>query len=266
MSYLSKILAVCAFEFRRSMTFGRLTAFFVLTLFPPVMVLLVSRVSSLSDFRFLVILLTFIVSALALLLWATPNVYSELESRNWTFLTSRPDGRVALVLGKYLAASISAITVSLGAISISLLIVIATQARHRPDVLREIAEFAPKIAVLAVVACLEYAAAFSLIGVFFQRRAMVVGAIYAVGFEIFVGSVPAIISKFTIRYHLVAIAITWFGWFLPGRAPDEDVMIALFKELPLWANIAALVAIPIAAMAATMYICRYREYITVDEV
>jgi ABC-type transport system involved in multi-copper enzyme maturation permease subunit len=41
---------------------------------------------------------------LALMLWATPMVHSELEARTWPYLAVRPGGKTAVLLGKYLSA------------------------------------------------------------------------------------------------------------------------------------------------------------------
>jgi hypothetical protein len=119
---IPQILSVCLFEFKRSLTVGRLTAYFVLSLFPPAMVLLIANVSAFHAYQIIVMFLTYVVCILSLLLWATPNVYSELESRNWLFITTRPHGRTSLLLGKFLAAVLSATLVCFIAVALSCLI------------------------------------------------------------------------------------------------------------------------------------------------
>ncbi len=263
---IPQILSVCLFEFRRSLTFGRILAFAILSLFPPAMVLLISQVSALTEYKPLIMFLTYIVLILALLLWATPNVYSELESRNWLFLTSRPRGRVSLLLGKYLAAGLSSFIVCSVAITLSVMIVGMTQVRFRPDILKELAAFYPKLTLISLVACFEYAAVFSLIGVLFQRRAMVIATIYALGFELLFAFIPALITKFSVRYHLVGISFAWMGWFLPGNKPPDELIEIWITNLPVWVNILVLALIPLLVCAIAIYVIRNREYLTVEEV
>ena len=60
----------------------------------------------------LILLLVGLVTVLSLLLWATPNVHSELEGKSWVFIASRPGGRISNFLGKYMAAVYSSFLVS----------------------------------------------------------------------------------------------------------------------------------------------------------
>jgi ABC-type transport system involved in multi-copper enzyme maturation permease subunit len=266
MMSIPQILSVCAFELRRSLTVGRIFAFLVLSLFPPAMVLLISRVSPHLEHQFLIMLLTYIVSILALLLWATPNVYAELESRNWLFLTTRPRGRTSLLFGKYLAAGISGTAVGFIALSLSVLVIATTVGRFRSDVLSELVHFWSRFSIITLIANFEYAAVFSLIGVLFQRKAMIVATIYAMGFELLFAIVPALITKFSVRYHLLGLSLAWVGWFFPGEKWDQELYEMWLADLPLWANILVLGSLPFFVLAAAAYIIRVREYITVDEI
>jgi hypothetical protein len=263
---ISQTLSICLFEFKRSLTFGRLIAYFVLALFPPAMILLIAKVSALNHYKPNIMFLTFVVCILALLLWATPNVYSELESRNWLFVTTRPRGRLSILLGKFLAASLSAMLVCFVAIWLSCGIVLLFVGRHRADVWTDVASFLPKFTIIAMIACLEYSAVFSLIGVLFQRRAMVIAAVYALANEMLFALIPALISQFSIRYHLLGLSLSWLGWFLPVPQPDIDVMEMWFASLPLWANLLVLAVVPFVLLAGAGYVIRNREYITADEV
>lgn len=263
---LPQILSVCLFEFKRSLTFGRMTAYVVLSLFPPAMALLISNVSAFNAYQVVIIFLTYVVCILSLLLWATPNVYSELESRNWLFITTRPRGRISILLGKFLAAALSAALVCAIAISLSCVVVAITVGRFRSDILLDLASFWPKFIVIAAIASFNYAAVFSFIGVLFQRRAMVIAAVYVLGNEFLFGLIPALISQFSVRYHLVGLTLGWLGWFIQEEKPEPEIYETWIAALPVWANILVLAAVPIAFLSASAYIIRNREYITVDEV
>jgi ABC-type transport system involved in multi-copper enzyme maturation permease subunit len=230
------------------------------------MVLLIANVSAFHAYQIIVMFLTYVVCILSLLLWATPNVYSELESRNWLFITTRPHGRTSLLLGKFLAAVLSATLVCFIAVALSCLIVALTVGRFRSDVMTELASFFPKFMVIAGVACVEYAAVFSLIGVLFQRRAMVIATVYALANELLLASVPALVSQFSVRYHLVGLTLGWLGWFLPTPKPDDEMIELVIAALPLWVNLLVLALLPFFLLAVSIYVIRNREYITVDEV
>ena len=105
MQLLRSILATTRFEMFRVLTFQRLGFTAVLALFPPFML---SVVMLSEPLREVAVVMTAVFSGtvclLSLLLWATPNVYSELEGRSWTFVTSRPYGRWSILFGKYLLA------------------------------------------------------------------------------------------------------------------------------------------------------------------
>lgn len=262
---IPQVLSVCLFEFKRSLTFGRLMAYLILSLFPPAMVLLISRVSYMTGYKVVIMFLTYVVCVLSLLLWATPNVYSELESRNWLFVTTRPAGRMSILFGKFLAAAISACLVCTVAISLSSLVVILNAGASRGDIIRDMLQFWPIFMAISWIASIEYAAVFSFFGVMFQRRAMVVATVYALANEIIVAIIPALITQFSVRFHIIGISLAWLGWFLPIPEPDVEFKEIWYLTTPVWIHILVLGLIPILFLIASSYVIRNRQYITVDE-
>jgi hypothetical protein len=266
MPLIKQSIAVMLFEFRRSMSLGRLSAFWVLSLFPPAMVLLISFMAfDVPSYPVIILFLTFIVCILALLLWATPNVYAELENRNWVFLASRPRGRVALLIGKWLAALSAAIIVCSLAVVLCWTVVALRSEMFRSEGIAWISRTCLVSIGFWAIACVNYAALFSLLGVIFQRRAMVIATVYTVLNECVLAFVFALVSKFSIRYHLIAVAYSMFGWIFPFRRPDDELMETMFLGLPLWVNYLLLAVIPAGCLLAASFIIRYRQYITIDE-
>ena len=99
----------------------------VLAGFPPTMVAVIGfSGQSIPISDLLIMVLVSIVAFLSQLLWATPNIYTELEGKSWIFVASRPRGRTALFLGKYLSAVGFSFAVCF--ISISLCLAIRTYA------------------------------------------------------------------------------------------------------------------------------------------
>ena len=259
MKWLSRILATAQFELKRSMTIQRLSAFAVLSIFPPAMTMLIMYGPGLETGEPVVLLLTYMVLILSLMLWATPNVYSELENRSWTFVTARPGGRISVLLGKWLASTVSSMIVCIVAISLCMIAIQGQAGFENP--LRTWGIFI----LLSCVACNVYASIFSLIGVLFQRRAMIFAAGYTLVSELLLASVPALVSKFTMRYHLLGLTDKLLGWFLPGERLDDETLNMFISSWPQWAHWAVLLIVPVFVLSIAAYVIRYREYITTAE-
>ncbi len=269
-NWLNGTLATCSFELRRSFTFQRTAVSVMLALFPPVMMGLLilgtemsgaaqARSGILEFSKIITVLLVSLVCLLSLLLWATPNVYSELEGKSWSFIASRPGGRISIFLGKYLAAFLVSFAISLSAISMCVILADARLGIEDPQGLW--------LALCGVYffACIVYAAVFSLIGTLFIKRAMVVAAGYVVGSDIIMASIPgALINKITIRHHLQEIGINWIGWFVPGST-EEEFRQVFGQGMPVMMHVLIIVGITLAALALGGWMIVNREYITSDQ-
>ena len=269
-NWLNGALATCSFELRRSFTFQRTAVSVVLALFPPVMMGLLILGTEMSgepqaragiqEFsKLITILLVSLVCILSLLLWATPNVSSELEGKSWNFVASRPGGRISIFLGKFLASFLISFAISVSAISLCILL---ANARLGIDDAQSL-----WLALCGVyfLACNAYAAVFSLIGTFFIKRAMVVGAGYIIGSDLVMASIPsALINKITIRHHLQEIGINWIGWFIPGST-EQEFREVFGQGMPVIAHILIVVGITVVSLALGAWIIVNREYITSDQ-
>lgn len=269
---LNGALATCSFELRRSFTFQRTAVSLVLSAFPPVMLGLLilgmemsgaeqARTMIQESVTILTTLLVSLVCLLSLLLWATPNVYSELEGKSWSFIASRPGGRISIFLGKFLASFVVSFTLSM--LAITMCVTLAATRLHIVD--PQMLWFS--LGGVYLFGCAVYAAVFSLIGTFFIKRAMVVAAGYFIGSDIVIASIPgALINKLTIRYHLQEIGIAWLGWFFPGGTSEEQYREVFGEALPIGVHVGAVILITVLALAAGIWIIVNREYITSDQV
>ena len=259
MILLRSIIATVIFEFKRSLSTQRLMLAAVLSLFPPTMLFFTSvSGSQLPITDLFILILVGIVSILAQLLWATPNVYSELEGKSWIFLASRPRGRIALFLGKYASSVIFSYGICVIAITLCLFIKTyvppASWANPIPDWIG--------LNGIALISCIAYSAIFSLIGTLFEKRAMVLGAAYVGVAEITIATVPAIINKFTARLHLQGIASHWLGWLHP-LTPDEYA--TLYGDYSAGFHLICLGAGVVIVLAAGCFAIMTRQYITAEE-
>ena len=265
----------CLFELRRSLNIQRAGASIMLTLFPPTMLGLLVFGAVVNDHRmrghtqasvavaeialFLIILMVGLVLLLSLMLWATPNVNSELEGKSWSFIACRPGGRLAIFLGKMLTSTIVAFLVSTVAMTICLVIAYFQFGLANP----------PKtwfaLARVFLLASAVYSAIFSMIGTIFIKRAMVVSASYLIGSELLLASLPgSLINKLTLRYHLQELGIEWVGWFVPQmRLQDYEMIYG--KGLPMWGHLSILLGIGLLATLIGCYIITNREYVVSDQ-
>lgn len=263
MGELRRILAVCRFELARSWTWRRAIVSLVLALFPPVMLGLITYYARLDGdaeaaefFVFVMIFLVGLVCVLSLLLRASTNVYTELEEKSWIFVATRPLGRVSMILGKYLAAVLSSFAICVVAITLSM--ALGEQIGAFSDVVHS---WLTTLATFGV-ATAAYAAVYSLIGAVFYRRAMVLAAGYTLLFELFLANVPALISRFTVRYHVQELGLRWIGWFPP--IPQDDFRIA-FPLQPMWIHWMAIVLFIGISLTVACLMVVHREFITADE-
>ncbi|HUP78403.1 MAG TPA: hypothetical protein VM260_07530, partial [Pirellula sp.] len=124
-------VGVFKLELVRTMTFGRIMAWFAMALFPPTLVGIASWQIGLHESTnelamnfgyifMLFLLIPQVVTVLGLLLWATPIVHSELEAQTWVYAVVRPGARRAVLLGKYCIAVLWTFSCSCVAVTIAI--------------------------------------------------------------------------------------------------------------------------------------------------
>ena len=263
--------ATCMFELRRSMSAQRISVSIGMALFPPAMLSLLifgAKVSSadggaqmIDSAQFLAVFLTALVLLLSLLLWATPNVYSELEGKSWLFVASRPAGRTLIFLGKFMASVVVSLAICFTAITLCVLVIRSTNETINPIRLWL------SMNVVYFLATLIYAAVFSLIGVVFVKRAMVVGAGFLIGFDVFLATLPgALINRFTVRHHLQEIGIATMGWFFPANAGSEQDYRNIYgQEWATWIHVTIVLSVTLLLLIIGTKVISSREYVTADQ-
>ena len=260
MKIFSRAFATCQFELKRSLTPQRISVSSILAVFPPMMLILMMSITRAGNVfgitEFAIVFLVALVCLLSLLLWATPNVSAELEGRSWMFIASRPQGRIANLLGKYFATVIFSFTICLVATSICVPIAVLL------DQLDDPVHLWLTYNAVFLLACMTYGATLSLIGTIFYRRSMVIGAAYIIAFEAIVGRIPAIVGKLSASYHLQNLGMHW--------NPRLRLQIGSLLEFPTilidqWISFAALGAITLIALIAACIVIATRQYVSADE-
>jgi ABC-type transport system involved in multi-copper enzyme maturation permease subunit len=247
---------VFAFEWRRTMRWGRLPIMASLALFPAAILWIIRYQGGTLDQQSeplaiaLFVLIPEIVCLLGLLLWATPVIPSEVENKTWTYLAVRPAGKGPILLGKYAAAVLwTAVT---GWLSLAACLALL----RGPSALAT----AKVIAALVPLSSISYGALFVLLGVIFLRRGMMVAVAYTL-FEFFLRMIPATVKELTVQYHLQSLLVRWMHWDL-GRLNQFHS----FGSGPAWHYVLGLVAYTAILLGAAVAILRWRELVTVTEV
>lgn len=249
---LGNIGAVFAFEWRRALSPGRIAWWLVLAGFPVFLAAVVRMNTGGQPPReawaiFLFILIPMLVTMLGTLLWTAPAVSTELERKSWVYIAIRPDGRTAMLLGKYLAGVAWVIPAALAGLLLSLVIL------GPEDFLRLLVTMIG----LTILACPSYAAAYLLIGVLFPQRAMVLAVAYSLIFEVVISWIPAMVNQLTVQWRLRSLLCYWY---------DIEFMESVnFSTPPAWVHVLLLIIYPIALLTISVYIIRRREFSSASE-
>ncbi|MDA1233142.1 MAG: hypothetical protein O2856_20450, partial [Planctomycetota bacterium] len=112
---MNALRAVFVYEWKRSLTLGRIGWWYAMAAFPIMITILMRTIGDIEDDLdiaaqksiwsvALYILIPGVCVGLSVLLTAAPAVASELEQRSWTYLATRPNGIFWLLLGKFLVS------------------------------------------------------------------------------------------------------------------------------------------------------------------
>ncbi len=242
-NWINGSIATCAFELKRSFTFQRNAVTAVLALFPPLMITILILAPKALDEPGIPYVEVVLIVLVALV---------------WTFISSRPGGRVSNFMGKFVAAVLSSFAVSFIAITLSVAIISQISTVEVKQPLRL---WATLSGIFFIASC-AYGAVFSMIGTVTYRRAMVVGVAYVMAWEGAVANLPALINRLTIRYHLQSLAMEWLAWVFPV---DRQGYTLYYGDIKVGMHLAFIGLITIASLCFGCYVIVNRQYITNDE-
>ena len=163
--------------------------------------------------------LRFIIPVLGVF-YGTALMADEIEDKTITYLFTRPIPRGAVLLGKYLAYVVCTSLVVLPSVMLVyfLLIPFNQVAATFGNLLTDLALLGLGLAVFGAV--------FALVGAFFKRP-LVIGLVFAFGWEQVAMALPGYVKRFTIAYYLQAL--------VPHAMPSEgvvSVLQGLFRDTP----------------------------------
>ncbi len=179
------------------------------------------RVAGLNVFGVMiwVLFLRFIIPVLGVF-YGTALMADEIEDKTITYLFTRPIARGAVLLGKYLAYVVCTSLVVLPSVMLVYFLLVP---------FREIgASFGQLLTDLGLLGLglAVYGAVFAFVGSFFKRP-LVIGLVFAFGWEQVAMALPGYMKQFTIAYYLQAL--------VPHAMPSEgvvSVLQGLFRDAP----------------------------------
>jgi ABC-type transport system involved in multi-copper enzyme maturation permease subunit len=179
------------------------------------------RVVGISVFGIMIwmLYLRFIVPVLGVF-YGTSLMADEVEDKTITYLFTRPVSHGAVLIGKYLAYVLCTSLVVLPSVMAVyfLLIPFRTVASTFGQLLTDLGLLGLGLAV--------YGAVFAFVGAFFKRP-LVIGLVFAFGWEQVAMALPGYMKRFTIAYYLQAL--------VPHAMPSEGVITmlqGLFRDTP----------------------------------
>ena len=166
-----------------------------------------------------VLFLRFIVPVLGVF-YGTALMADEVEDKTITYLFTRPISRGAVLVGKYLAYLVCTLLVVLPSVMIVyfLLVPFSELPATFGNLLVDLGLLALGLAV--------YGGVFAFVGAFFKRP-LVIGLVFAFGWEQIVMALPGSLKQFTIAYYLQAL--------VPHALPADGVaglLQGMFRETP----------------------------------
>ena len=254
----SSILAVFRFEWRRSWSPFRIVSWMILALFTPALFLIVSRgsASAPNDIVLgmsLFFLVPEVTCLLGLLLWASPLVFSELESHAWLYLAARPHGPVHALIGKYLNALVWTFSAALASITLT--------AKLGEYYLPDPFHWWAVLTGLAALSTVTYGALFCLFAVIWPKRSMVLAVVYVIVFEFLISFLPATINRLTVQFRLRNLLVDGMDWrrIVERHAPNFQLLLGDARP---WFHGLSLIAMAGLYLGLAVWLVSRREYLT----
>jgi ABC-type transport system involved in multi-copper enzyme maturation permease subunit len=183
--------------------------------------------------------------------YGTALVADEVEDKTITYLFTRPVRRGAVLVGKYLAYLVCTALVVLPSVLVVYFLIVP---------FREVgASFAALVADLALLALglAAYGALFALVGTV-MRRPILVGLMFAFGWEQLAVLLPGYLRWFTLAHYLQSL--------VPHAMPADSSVVFLMQSVmadpaSAWVSVVGLVGVSLASLLLAVRVVEWREYV-----
>jgi len=183
--------------------------------------------------------------------YGTSLIADEVDDKTITYLFTRPVPRSAVLLGKYLSYLACVVLLVLPAVIVIYFLVVPIGGR--------IGESFPQLAAdlgMLIVGLAAYGAIFAFVGAQLKRP-LIVGLVFAFGWESTVLLIPGYLKRLSVAYYLQAL--------VPHAMPQESSissLLAVFQEMPSVAvSLASLTGITVLALWLAGRAVEKREYV-----
>jgi len=170
--------------------------------------------------------------------YGTSLIADEVDDKTITYLFTRPIPRAAVLFGKYLAYLVCTVLLVLPSVVLMYLLVApvgGTIGETFPALVADLGMLAVGLTV--------YGAVFALVGAW-MKRPLIIGLIFAFGWEPVVLLIPGYLKRLTVAYYLQAL--------VPHAMPQDSAVSFLmqaFHEVPsVPTSLASLAAIAVVAL------------------
>ena len=210
------------------------------------------RVDAMSMFGMMiwVLFLRFIVPVLGVF-YGTSLVADEVEDKTITYLFTRPIRRGAVLLGKYLAYLVCTTLVVLPSVMIVYFLIVpfSQVAASFPLLMTDLG--------LLAIGLAAYGALFALVGAV-MKRPLVVGLVFAFGWEQVAMLMPGYLRRFTLAYYVQALV----PHAMPADGGVTSLLQSVFSETPTAAtSIVVLAVVTGASLVLATRAIERREYV-----
>ncbi len=184
--------------------------------------------------------------------YGTALIADEVEDKTITYLFTRPIPRGAVLVGKYLAYLSCTVLLILPSVVLVYFLMVpiggGSIGASFPSLMTDLGLLALGLAA--------YGAVFSLVGAWLKRP-LVIGLVFAFGWEPGVLIFPGYLKQLTVAYYLQGL--------VPHAMPDDSTISAIlqvFREVPAAVTcLAALAVITLGTLALAARAVEKREYI-----
>lgn len=259
---IKSILRIFSFFFSFGKKTRRTKVFYFLSLFPVLLALiirtsqLVSGEPSMSGVQiFSEMIMTFYLQFFILILTlflGTSVCSEEVENKTLTYLTTRPVPKSAIIIGKYAAYSLLAISMILVGLVAAFIILNFEKLLDSSLFVLLIKDMG--VLILAIIC---YMALFTFIGTFL-KRAILLGLVFSFGWENVIQYFPGSTQKLAIVHYLKSL--------LPSQYSGGKFSILLFQLEPTSSATAIFVLLLLTGifLVSACYVFSRKEYILED--
>ena len=261
---MNALRAVFIYEWKRSLTWGRIGWWCAMAAFPVMITILIrtlgdfEEVNSLEEQKSmwsvtLYALIPCVCVALSVLLTAAPAVAAELEQRSWVYMATRPNGIFWLLLGKFLVSVTWATTAAWTGSAFSVALCGMDEPRR----------MWLSLSALSLLSSMAYSAVYMFVGAISPKRAMVFCMMYTVIVELVFGSIPAVINRMTVQFRLRTLFVNWMP--LDERIKNESVFQYVMIEGSSFMQCFWLITLSVLFLVAAIVVAHRKEFTSATE-